>query len=312
MIKIDTSFLYEIVMIAIESGDIVMSFYDNMDFRLKDDKSPITQADIESNNHIASRLKAISDYKICSEEAIMDYNQRCNLKHYWLVDPLDGTKDFLAKNGNFTINIALIHYNSPILGVVYAPCLHEMYFGYKNYGAFSYNIDSLKNTLARKQINKKWLDSNKIALKENNIAKIYGNNLEYLCLIDENIRNHMLNNINNLQNNYITIACDSIFHSSKTTQDFIKKYDLAVLKRGSSLKVCSVASGLASIYPRFNGTSEWDTAASDIILRESGGIILDLATKQQMIYNKENIKNNYFIAFGKNQIDKIIYKECFD
>ncbi len=310
MNKINTFLLYDSLMIAIESGNIIMSFYNNNDFCIKSDNSPITKADIESNLYITKRLQEISDYKVCSEEAVLDYNERCDLEYYWLIDPLDGTKDFLAKNGNFTINIALIYKNNPILGIVYAPCLHEMYFALKDFGAFSYNISILESIIKDKNITTEWLDINKIALNECNMTKIYGEKLESLKLIDKHIHDCLVNNLQTTTSDNIKIiACDSIFHSSNETKEFINKYNLLTLRRGSSLKVCSVASSLANIYPRLNGTSEWDTAASDIILRETGGIIIDINTKKPMIYNKENIKNNHFIAFSKNQLFKKIYND---
>lgn len=105
------------------------------------------------------------------------------------------------------------------------------------------------------------------------------------------------------------IACDSMFHSTKETQEFMQKYDLKVQKYGSSLKVCALAEGRADIYPRFNGTSEWDMAACEIVLEEAGGVILDCLTKKPLEYNKASVRNNYFIAFAKSQINEEIYRD---
>ena len=105
------------------------------------------------------------------------------------------------------------------------------------------------------------------------------------------------------------VACDSNFHSTKETQEFLQKYHLRVRKYGSSLKVCALAKGEADLYPRFNGTSEWDMAACDIVLQEAGGEILDCITKKPLLYNKENIRNNHFIAFAKSQVGGEIYRD---
>lgn len=253
--------LYKVVDIAAGGGKIIMKHYDNPNVMIKEDNTPLTRADLESNNFIMNELNKISPYKICSEEAILNYEERKNLKYYWLLDPLDGTKDFIAKNGHFAINIALICNNYPILGVIHAPALEKVYFALQDYGAFS--------------------------LEEGIEKRLCGNKKQSLQLI----------------------ACGSMFHNNDATLNFAKENNLQMIKKGSSLKFCSIADGSADIYPRFNGSKEWDTAAGDIIVRESGGVVIDYKTKKQMVYNKENIKNNYFIAFSKNQIEGDIYNK---
>ncbi|RAX51919.1 3'(2'),5'-bisphosphate nucleotidase CysQ [Helicobacter sp. 16-1353] len=259
--------LLKVINTILRAGEVTLKHYGEIDFILKDDNSPLTKADIESNNIIIGGLKDISSFQINSEESPLDYSIRKNLEYLWLVDPLDGTKDFLAKNNQWTINIALLKNNIPILGVVYAPAINEMYFAYKDNGAYFIDLSKTKDFKKAKKLNK---DSKNL------------------------------------------IALDSNFHSTKETQEFFNKYHLKVVKLGSSLKLCAIANAKASIYPRFNGTKEWDTAAGDIILRESGGIIIDKLTKKQLLYNKENIKNNHFIAFGKTQINQKIYKDFME
>lgn len=263
--------LYKVVDIAIQAGYISMKYYGECSYELKDDNSPLTMADLESNAYIIESLQEFG-YKICSEESVLAYEERKDLEYYWLVDPLDGTKDFLAHNGGFTVNIALIHQNRPILGVVYAPCFYDVYFALRGFGAYKINVK---------------LNDNIGFIKENKLL-LSGERM----IDDSNI-----------------VACDSMFHSTKENEDFFKKYDLKVLKCGSSLKVCSLAEGRADIYPRFNGTSEWDMAACDVILEESGGLILDCVSKQKLQYNKSSVRNNHFIAFSKSQIGQKIYNE---
>ncbi|CAM2868658.1 3'(2'),5'-bisphosphate nucleotidase CysQ [Helicobacter hepaticus] len=272
--------LYQSAIIAIKAGELVLKYYGLEEFALKSDSSPLTKADLESNTFITQELQENSPYKVCSEEAVLEYEERKDLEYYWLIDPLDGTKDFLAKNGGFTINIALIHKNRPILGVVYAPAFYQLYFALKGFGSFTYTPQTLKDALDSKTLNPAWLEQNKQRLSGERIAK------------EEQI-----------------IACDSLFHSTKETQDFIAKYHLKVQKYGSSLKVCALAEGKADIYPRLNGTSEWDSAASDIVLEEAGGVILDCESKKPLQYNKPSVRNPYFLAFAKSQVGGAIYKD---
>ena len=117
-------------------------FLRGLGFTIKDDKSPLTKADLESNKIIIDSLKKINNrIPILSEESCVDWSTRKNWETYWLVDPLDGTKEFINKNGEFTVNIALIHNNRPILGVIYAPVFSTLYFAYKNGGSYKLEIN---------------------------------------------------------------------------------------------------------------------------------------------------------------------------
>lgn len=275
--------LYQCAIIAIKAGKVALQYYGLEDFKLKKDSSPITQADLESNALIMRELQAHSPYKICSEEAILDYEERKSLEYYWLIDPLDGTKDFLAQNGGWTINIALIHQKRPILGVVYAPVFHQLFIALKGFGSFAYEVEKLQGALESQTLNALWLEKNK----------------------------HKLSGDRIIQDTQI-IACDSVFHSTQETQEFFQKYHLKAQKCGSSLKVCALAEGKADLYPRFNGTSEWDMAACEIVLEEAGGMILDCKTKQLLEYNKPSVKNHHFVAFAKSQVGKAIYQDVLD
>jgi 3'(2'), 5'-bisphosphate nucleotidase len=241
----------QVVNIAREAGKIVMSHYSKKDIiEYKSDESPLTKADIESNKFIMDSLKTKFTYPILSEESPVSFDIRKNWSKFWLVDPLDGTKDFIAGNGEFTINIALISGKRPILGVVHIPVIGVDYWAEEGKGAFKNN--------------------NKIF----NISK----------------RNNL-------------IGTDSNFHSTIETKSFFSNNNISIInKYGSSLKLCYLAEGLIDIYPRLNGTKEWDTAASDIILNESGCSIVDYPNRKRLLYNKKNIKNPYFIAF-RNGID---------
>ncbi len=237
--------LQKVITIAQKAGEAVMEIY-KQDFHVehKEDNSPITSADIKANEIITEGLESIASYPIVSEEAPVAYDTRKNWKKFWLVDPLDGTKDFIAKNGEFTINIALIDNNTPLLGVVYLPSSGDVYYAIKNGGAFKNGI-KISNKSKRSEL----------------------------------------------------IGSDSNFHSSSQTQAFFEKYKVEHVKRyGSSIKICKLAEGIIDVYPRLNGTKEWDTAAAHIIANEAGCKLIDVVTKKELVYNKKDIQNNYFVA----------------
>lgn len=256
-----------VLKLAIEAGDIIRSF-DNKTYHLKKDHSPITQADLASNAHLMQVLAVLSPHPICSEESILAYEKRKHLEYYWLIDPLDGTRDFLSGSGDFCINIALMHHNIPVLGVIVAPYFKKAYFASKGMGAYEVCTHSFDAT-------KKF--------SQPLIPRLPHQRL---------------------------IACDSAQHSAQKTKDFCAHYQLDVLRMGSALKICALADGRADLYPRFNGSKEWDIAAGDIILRESGGVIIDLISKKPLIYNKECLQNEHFIAFSKYQLGGKIYHDC--
>lgn len=250
--------LNDIEAIALEAGNTIMEIY-NRDFSIeyKDDKSPLTEADLASNDLI---IKALEKYNIpiMSEEGKeIPYEDRKDWEYYWCIDPIDGTKEFIKKNGEFTVNIALIHKDTPVLGVVYAPALNDMYKAKKGEGAFKNN--------------------QKLPLTVNNSPK----------------------------KSLKVVASKS--HLSEETQAFID--DLAKgtesieqVSKGSSLKLVMVAEGAADFYPRLAPTMEWDTAAADAIVRESGKMTYQYVTPFQgnkiglVIYNKKDLHNPWFIV----------------
>ena len=232
--------------IAINAGKIIMSHYNKIGLNIdkKSDGSPVTIADLESEDFIVSRLKENFSYPIVTEESLVPYENRKNWGIYWLVDPLDGTKDFINKSDEFTVNIALIDGCRSVIGVVYAPALDLIYTASLNEGAKK-NGKLIYNKSKRKNL----------------------------------------------------IAADSRQHSTEETEKFMLKNKISKIVRiGSSLKLCSLAEGLIDVYPRFNGTKEWDTAAAHIICKEAGCKIVDAETKSELLYSKSAIKNNFFIA----------------
>ncbi|WP_300222850.1 3'(2'),5'-bisphosphate nucleotidase CysQ [uncultured Helicobacter sp.] len=263
--------LSEAIVTAILAGKKILEFYGRTEYELKDDRSPITQADIASNELIIRHLSKIAPFPICTEESLISLQERSNNEFYWLVDPLDGTKDFLAQTDHFTVNIALMRKHYPIFGIIYIPALEKLYAGGEKFGFYGLRNENLKT----------FLDSP--SWKKLNVLRY----CQYSRLR--------------------LIGCDSKFHSSVEGLEFFKKYNLKKYIIGSSVKFCTLGLGLVDIYPRFNGSKEWDTAAGDAILRSVGGFLYDLKTQDILQYGKEDLKNNFFIAFAP--ILKNIYKD---
>ena len=249
MLSID---IEEVTKIAREAGKSIMKIYER-DFRVdyKDDKSPLTEADTKSNEIICEALeKLYPEIPILSEEnKMVEFTERKDWEYYWCIDPIDGTKEFIKKNDEFTVNIALIHKETPVLGVVYAPAIDKMYTAKQGKGAF--------------------LNGEKLPLQINN----------------------------NKKEKLYVVASKS--HLSDETQEFIDNLDakeIEQVSKGSSLKLCMVATGEADIYPRLAPTMEWDTAAADAIVRESGKMTYQFESDEPVVYNKENLLNPWFVV----------------
>lgn len=264
-----TEYLSVAIQAAIESGSAIMEIYSDpfSDFQVekKADHSPVTIADKRAHEIISAFL-ATTPYPVLSEEGVHDdFQLRREWETLWIVDPLDGTKEFIKKNGEFTVNIALVKNGEPIAGVVYAPVLKKLYFGSVNDGAFKVeNVEPEKNP-----------DIDKL-LK----------------------RDHSLPDTRN-GSTFVVVASRS--HLSPQTTAFIDQLkqdheNIDLISKGSSLKICLIAEGSADIYPRFAPTMEWDTAAGHALIKASGGEIYQVDGITPLLYNKENLLNPWFIA----------------
>lgn len=140
-------FVNKINKIAIDAGKKIMAIYEK-DFEIyeKTDQSPLTEADLASHHHIINELAALdTGFPVLSEEAAdIDWSERQSWQTYWLIDPLDGTKEFIKKNGEFTVNIALIQNNEPVLGVVYAPAIDVLYYATTEIGSWKLEAGTLE------------------------------------------------------------------------------------------------------------------------------------------------------------------------
>ena len=253
--------ILELLNIAIDAGKEILNIYnDEIIVNSKEDKSPITQADINSNDLIVNRLKKLEcNIPILTEESVVEWKNRKDWIKYWLIDPLDGTKEFINRNGEFTVNISLIENNYPIFGIIYSPVKSLLYYALKNNGCYKLKTNSNLSTLK---------DFDKINIKK--------------------------------EKNITTKVIGSRSHSSKDFQNWVEKKftNFELITIGSSLKFCILAEGKADIYPRFGPTSEWDIAAGHIILEEAGGKLKTIDNKDILYNTKDDILNPHFIAYG--------------
>ena len=254
---------------GVEAGSVVCEVYNNeFDVEFKDDKSPLTLADTNANKIIESYLEK-TEYPILSEEGRdIPYSERKKWEYFWMVDPLDGTKEFVKRNGEFTVNIALIHNDTPVLGVVVAPVLKDLYFASELTGAVKVGGVSMEKGEFTTDMDK-LLKLGKMLPVANNgdVFRIMG----------------------------------SKSHMTKETESFIKELEkehsnIEIVSKGSSLKICLVAEGYADVYPRFAPTMEWDTAAGHAIVKYSGGEVINRETDKPVVYNKENLLNPWFLV----------------
>lgn len=258
--------LLRIVNVSIEAGKEILKIYESNDFgiSLKSDNSPLTNADKVSNDTIMRVLEELKNPIISEENKQIDYEIRKQWSKFWLVDPLDGTKEFIKKNGQFTVNVALIENYLPILGVIYVPVEKKLYFGMEDFGSFVISDIDSEIKSVEDLLNK----SQKIPLKHEN-------------------------------RNYRAIISRS--HYSKETEEFIEKLksdfsEIELMSVGSSIKFCTIAQGEADIYPRFGPTMEWDIAAGHAIVKFAGGSVKNLSTNEEMKYNKESLLNPFFVV----------------
>ena len=265
------------ILAAKHAGEAILEVYDS-DFAVehKDDKSPLTLADKKSNEIIENVLEQTitvnnSTVPILSEEGKeIPYDERIKWEYFWLVDPLDGTKEFIKRNGEFTVNIALIHKHKPILGIIYIPVKDVFYFAAANFGTYK-----LEN------------------------SGILTENLSIEELIDKSQKLPLNSN----DKTTLTVI-GSRSHTSEEFTEFVKQLNqkhenVEFISSGSSLKLCLVAEGKADVYPRFGPTMEWDTAAGQAIVEQAKGTVMETKTNKPLNYNKNNLLNPFFIVNGQ-------------
>lgn len=266
----DKKHLYCAIKAALDAGMQIMDIYNDPDsdfgIEKKADNSPLTIADKKGNAVIVSYL-ADTPYPILSEEGkVLDYVERSKWKSLWIVDPLDGTKEFIKRNGEFTVNIALVTDGVPVMGVIYVPVKKELYFAELSMGA--YKLSDIVTLTANDDLDA--LIRRSTQLPEHDEHKAY------------------------------TIVA-SRSHLSMETEAFIEQMrkehtDVELKSSGSSIKICLVAEGSADVYPRFAPTMEWDTAAGHAIAKAAGFEIYRAGKDIPLQYNKKDLLNPWFIV----------------
>ncbi len=250
---------------AVDAGRKVLEIYNDegADFMVeaKSDNSPITIADKASHALICDMLLPLGLPLLSEEGLLHDFATRSQWDSLWIVDPLDGTKEFIKRNGDFTINIAKVDGGMPTLGVVYVPVTGELYYAEQGSGCFKCSsfqgLDSLEECSERLPLAKD-------------------------------------------RDEYVVAVSISHFSDATKQFVESKERELGVkaklLSRGSSLKFCLVAEGEIDLYPRFSPTMEWDTAAGDALLRVMGRAAIEFSTGEPLQYNKPDLLNPDFIV----------------
>jgi len=259
--------IYVSVLAAIEAGKKILEVY-KQDFAVetKSDNSPLTIADKQAHEAIKAALAETGLPLLSEEGKQLPYEERNHWETFWLVDPLDGTKEFIKKNGEFTVNIALIKNNKPVLGVVYVPVTGVLYYGADGTGSFV------------------------VTIKEEVTAANVEDILKTAAALPAADKPSV----------YTVVASRS--HNTPETEAFIdekrKEYgEVDMISSGSSIKLCLVAEGKAQVYPRLAPTMEWDTAAAHAVVNSAGVKVLQSNSEDELVYNKENLLNPYFICY---------------
>jgi len=253
-VKVSQDMLDRVLAIALEAGEKILEIYESeIAVTHKDDDSPLTQADLAAHHHIVAGLRALTpDIPVLSEEAAdIPYETRRQWTRYWLVDPLDGTKEFIKRNGEFTVNIALVDDGAPVLGVVHGPVLRRSWIAAQGLGAWRLE------------------DGQKHAIRTRKVPAL-------------------------------PALVVSKSHRDAALDAFLARMpEHEAVSRGSSLKFCLVADGVADLYPRTGPTSEWDTAAGQCVAEQAGAQVLVMPGLQPLRYNqKESLLNPLFVVIG--------------
>jgi len=253
---------------ALRAGEIILDVYEreHIEVELKDDASPVTEADRGASAAIAEILRMSGAFVVCEESVAPSYEERRGWNALWLVDPLDGTREFLKYNGEFTVNIALLDFDTPILGVIYAPARNEMYFS--SHGCGAWYVGNVREAV-------------------NSEEGLFGD-AKRLPLQSED-------------RPFRVVA--SRAHMDEKTARYIDSFrdehpDLEIVQVGSALKLAMVASGEADLYVRYGTTMEWDTAAGHALLSSVGKQLLTMDLGVDLRYNKEDLRNPSFVATG--------------
>ncbi len=261
---------------AVRAGAAIMDIHghkQDYEVSLKSDKTPITLADREAHRVIRESLGATRIPILSEEGREMRYEERCNWELYWLVDPLDGTAEFIDGYNEFTVNIALMENNRCIAAVVYVPYFEKMYLASRGRGAW------LKRAV-KPMADATWSYH----------AILEG--CESLPLIGDAMQGRLRVAVSRLHCNEATMA-----HIEALRRTYP---DLEIIEQGSSYKFCMLAEGVVEYYVRTSQTYEWDTAAGELILSEAGGSTQVIGEERVLRYNEEDLRNPWFVGRSRD------------
>ncbi len=267
---LDKSLLDQVIELSRQAGEAILEVYgrsEGIQVDIKSDDSPVTAADLAAHAILEPGLLPLLDgVPVLSEESTLtNWEERRSWERYWIIDPLDGTKEFIKRNGEFTVNVALIEKGVPVLGVVYVPVLGITYAGMQGQGAWKYENDSVRSiqtrTITSLQAGKQSVEV--VASRSHGADAV-------IALMDR-----------------VSAALGEV----------------ATKNMGSSLKLCLVAEGEADLYPRLALTSEWDTAAAQAVVEAAGGKVVDVDFNILRYNTKEDILNPFFHVIGDPSYD---------
>ena len=246
--------------LALLGGEKIMEIYDADDFdvKVKSDESPVTEADEAADAIISAGLRdAFPQITLITEEQADSHGQAAST--FLIVDPLDGTKEFIQRRGDFTVNIAYVEDGVPTRGVVYAPAKNRLFY----------------------------------TLPDGQTVEELGD------LALDTVGEQRPIRVNAAPDNAALMVVASKSHRDQATDDYIGKYGVKdMTSAGSSMKFCLIAAGEADLYPRLGRTMEWDTAAADAVLRGAGGHVVRFDDHTPLQYGKEGFANPFFIAYA--------------
>ena len=253
---------------SLEAGKAIMDIYEGEDLGVeyKEDASPLTRADRAAHHVIMRHLEPTGIPVLSEEGKHMPFEDRSEWDELWIVDPVDGTKEFIKRNGEFTVNIALVRQGRVAGGVVFAPVLGHVYVGVVGEGAWRLEVPTVAD------VEVAWNDRMALPM--------------------------------DIERRPFTVVA-SRSHMSPETQAYVEEAksihgEVNLISKGSSLKLCMVAEGTADAYPRFAPTMEWDTAAGQAVCEAAGCDVIDQNTGEPMRYNREDLLNAWFLVSRKN------------
>jgi len=265
--------LHDLLLLVREAGERVLGVYANdFDVVLKSDLSPLTLADSLSHEILFGSLPGIVPCPVLSEEGTeISYGERSLWECFWSIDPLDGTREFVRKSGDFCVSVGLVLGREPVFGVIYIPVHDQIYFGGKGFGSYRISkgiIDSLEDR-----------DSKSLLLSADRLSS--GGNFS----------------------GRPWVLLGSVSHGAEIPPELMRalyeKEDFDSFSIGSAIKFCRIAEGAADFYPRYGTTMEWDTSAGEAIVSGAGGGVVAIETGKPLLYNKRNLENPDFFCFGE-------------